>query len=136
MINKGILRKTESAHGKEPWTIITVHTNGIIRIQCGSRTEQLSIWRVQPFTDDILLLLIRQSIHQDHKFYFSFSYSHKILHFFDNNTILTSSMTSRIVTVNFFHIKVFSTHFSRLIAASFVGASVISHGIMVRNIAC
>jgi hypothetical protein len=28
VINKGILRKTESAYGKEPWTINTVHTNG------------------------------------------------------------------------------------------------------------
>jgi hypothetical protein len=32
MINKGILRKAESAYGKEPWTITTVHTNGTIRI--------------------------------------------------------------------------------------------------------
>jgi hypothetical protein len=28
VINKGILRKAESAYGKEPWTITTVHTNG------------------------------------------------------------------------------------------------------------
>jgi hypothetical protein len=54
VINEGILRKAESAYGKEPWTITTVHTNGIIRIQCGTRTERLSIRRVQPFTDDIL----------------------------------------------------------------------------------
>ncbi len=40
-------------------------------------------------------------IHQDHKFCYSFSYSHKILRFFDSNTILTSSMTSRIVTLIF-----------------------------------
>jgi hypothetical protein len=44
-------------------------------------------------------------------------------------------MTSLIVTVNFFHIKGFFAQFSRLIA-SFVGASVIGHGIMVGNIAC
>ncbi len=53
-INEGILRKAESAYGKEPWTITTVHTNGTIRIQRGIRMEQLSIRRVQPFTDDIL----------------------------------------------------------------------------------
>jgi hypothetical protein len=43
VINKGILRKAESTYGKEPWTITTVHTNGTIRIQCGTKTEQLSI---------------------------------------------------------------------------------------------
>jgi hypothetical protein len=53
LINEGILRKAESAYGKEPWTITTVHTNGTIRIQHGTKTEQLSIRRVQPFTDDI-----------------------------------------------------------------------------------
>jgi hypothetical protein len=54
VINEGILRKAESAYGKEPWTITTVHTNGTIRIQHGTKTEQLSIRRVEPFTDDIL----------------------------------------------------------------------------------
>jgi hypothetical protein len=54
VINEGILRKAESAYGKEPWTITTVHTNGTIRIQCGTKTEQLSISRVEPFTVDIL----------------------------------------------------------------------------------
>jgi hypothetical protein len=39
VIYKGILRKAESAYGKEPWTITTVYTNGTIRIQCGTRTE-------------------------------------------------------------------------------------------------
>ncbi len=53
-INEGILRKAESAYGKEPWTITTVHTNGTIRIQPGTKTEQLSIRRVEPFTDNIL----------------------------------------------------------------------------------
>jgi hypothetical protein len=32
LINEGILQKAESAYGKEPWTITTVHTNGTIRI--------------------------------------------------------------------------------------------------------
>ena len=54
MINEGILRKAESAYGKEPWTITTVHTNGTIRIQRGTKMERLSIRRVEPFTDDIL----------------------------------------------------------------------------------
>ncbi len=54
LINEGILRKAESAYGKEPWTITTVHTNRTIRIQHRTRMEQLSIQRVQPFTDDIL----------------------------------------------------------------------------------
>jgi hypothetical protein len=39
LTNKGILRKAESAYGKEPWTITTVHTNGTIRIQRGIRAE-------------------------------------------------------------------------------------------------
>ncbi len=39
VINKGILRKAESTYGKEPWTITTVHTNGTIRIQRGTKTE-------------------------------------------------------------------------------------------------
>jgi hypothetical protein len=40
LINEGILlRKAESAYGKKPWTITTFHTNGTIRIQCGTKTE-------------------------------------------------------------------------------------------------
>jgi hypothetical protein len=54
VINKGILREAESAYGKEPWTITTVHTNRTIRIQRGTKTERLSIKRVEPFTDNIL----------------------------------------------------------------------------------
>jgi hypothetical protein len=54
VINKGILRKAESAYGQEPWTIISVHTNGNIRIQRRTKMERLSIRRVEPFTDDIL----------------------------------------------------------------------------------
>jgi hypothetical protein len=46
LINEGILRKAESAYGKEPWTITTVYTNRTIRIQCGIRTEQLINLRV------------------------------------------------------------------------------------------
>ncbi len=54
LITEGILRKAESAYGKEPWTITTVHTNETIRIQRRTKTERLSIQRVQQFTDDIL----------------------------------------------------------------------------------
>jgi hypothetical protein len=54
VINQGLLRKAESAYGKEPWTITTFHTNGTIRIQCRTKTERLSTWRVEPFTDSIL----------------------------------------------------------------------------------
>ncbi len=54
LVNEGILRKAESAYGKEPWTITTVHTNETIRIQRRTRMEQLSIRRVQTYTDNIL----------------------------------------------------------------------------------
>jgi hypothetical protein len=54
VINEDILRKAESAYGKETWTITTAHTNRTIRIQCGTKTDQLSICRVEPFTDNIL----------------------------------------------------------------------------------
>ncbi len=53
LINEGILHKAESTYGKEPWTITTIHTNGTIRIQFGTKMEWLSIRQVQPFTDDI-----------------------------------------------------------------------------------
>jgi hypothetical protein len=50
----GILRKAESRYGKEPWTITTVHTNGTIRVQCGSKSERIDIRRVTPFSEDII----------------------------------------------------------------------------------
>jgi hypothetical protein len=50
VINEGILRKAESTYGKEPWTITTIHTNETIRIQCGTKTERLSIRKVEPLT--------------------------------------------------------------------------------------
>ena len=45
----GILRKTESRYSSDPWTITTVHTNGTIRVQCGSKSERMNIRRVIPF---------------------------------------------------------------------------------------
>jgi hypothetical protein len=44
----GILRKTESRYGSEPWTITSVHTNGTIRVECRSKSERLNIRRVTP----------------------------------------------------------------------------------------
>jgi hypothetical protein len=51
----GILRKAESIWKKEPWTITTVHTNGTIRIQCGTKSERINIRRVTPFSEEILI---------------------------------------------------------------------------------
>ena len=50
----GILRKAESIWKKEPWTITTVHTNGTIRIQCGTKSERINIRRVTPFIEELL----------------------------------------------------------------------------------
>jgi hypothetical protein len=61
VIKEGNLCKTESAYSKEPWTITTVQMNETIRIQRGTKMERLSIWRIEPFTDDILQ--IRQNIY-------------------------------------------------------------------------
>jgi hypothetical protein len=49
----GILCKAESRWIKEPSTIMTVHTNGTIRIQCGTKSERINIRRVTPFSDKI-----------------------------------------------------------------------------------
>ncbi len=51
----GILRKAESIWTKEPWTITTVHTNGTIRIQCGTKLERINIRRVTPFSEELLI---------------------------------------------------------------------------------
>jgi hypothetical protein len=50
-----ILRKAESFWKKEPWTITTVHTNGTIRIQCGTKSERIKIRRVTPFSEELLI---------------------------------------------------------------------------------
>ena len=42
VINEGSLRKAESAYGKEPWTIITVHTN------------ELSVFNMEPRWNDLV----------------------------------------------------------------------------------
>ncbi len=50
----GILCKAESIWKKEPWTITTVHTNGTIRIQCGTKSERINIRRVTPFSEELI----------------------------------------------------------------------------------
>ncbi len=48
IVKDGILCKSESKFGKEPLTITTVHTNGTIRVQCGTKSERINIRRVTP----------------------------------------------------------------------------------------
>jgi hypothetical protein len=50
-----ILRKAETIWKKRPWTIMTVHTNGTIRIQCGTKSERINIRRVTPFSEELLI---------------------------------------------------------------------------------
>ena len=45
----GILRKAESQYECDPLTITSVHTNGTIRVQHGTKSERLNIRRVTPF---------------------------------------------------------------------------------------
>jgi hypothetical protein len=51
LTKKGILCKAESPYSKKPWTITTIHSNGPIRIQCGTKSEKLTIPRITPFTE-------------------------------------------------------------------------------------
>jgi hypothetical protein len=48
VIKDGILHKSESRYDSEPWTIMSVHTNGTIRIQRGTKSGRLNIRRVTP----------------------------------------------------------------------------------------
>jgi hypothetical protein len=50
-----ILRKAQSIWKKEPRTIMTVHTNETIRIQCGTKLERINIRRVTPFSEQLLI---------------------------------------------------------------------------------
>ncbi len=52
LTEEGILRNAEIPYSKKPWTITTIHTNGTIRIQCGTKLERLNIRRVTPFTEE------------------------------------------------------------------------------------
>eukprot|EP00804_Cyclotella_cryptica_P024945 CCRYP_011826-RA/>CCRYP_011826-RA protein AED:0.47 eAED:0.47 QI:0/-1/0/1/-1/0/1/0/122 len=49
LIRDGILRKGESRYESDPWTITSVHTNGTITIQHGTKSERLNTQRVTPF---------------------------------------------------------------------------------------
>ncbi len=49
VIKDGILRKSESRYDSEPWTIKSVHKNGTIRIQRGTKSDRLNIRRVTPY---------------------------------------------------------------------------------------
>jgi len=51
----GILRRAESIWRKEPWTKTTIHTNGTIRIQCGTKSERINLRRVTPFSEELLI---------------------------------------------------------------------------------
>jgi hypothetical protein len=50
-----ILCKAKFRWIKKPWTITTVHTNGTIRIKCGTKSERINIWRVAPFSEELLI---------------------------------------------------------------------------------
>ncbi len=52
VIQDGILCKAQSPHGKDPWTLTTVHTNGTIKIQCRTKMERINIRRVTPYSDE------------------------------------------------------------------------------------
>jgi hypothetical protein len=36
-------------------TIMAVCTNGTIRIQCGTKLGRIDIWRVTPFSEELLI---------------------------------------------------------------------------------
>ncbi len=49
--NEGIIHKAQSLWQKDPWTIMTVHTNGNITVQHGNKEERLNIRRIKPFVE-------------------------------------------------------------------------------------
>ncbi len=46
------LRKAKSRYLREPWLIMSVNTNGTIRVQCGNKSERMNIQRVKPVDDE------------------------------------------------------------------------------------
>jgi hypothetical protein len=52
LTQEGILHKAESPYSKKAQTIMTVHTNGTIRIQRRTQSERLNIQRVTPFVEE------------------------------------------------------------------------------------
>ncbi len=50
--NNGILCNAESRYLKNPWTIMSVHTNGTSTVQCGNKSERMNIQRVKLFEEN------------------------------------------------------------------------------------
>jgi hypothetical protein len=50
----GILHKAESIQKNNPGLVSTVHTNGAIRIQSGTKLERINIQRRTPFSEELL----------------------------------------------------------------------------------
>ncbi len=50
---EGILCNAESRWHKKHWLITTVHTNGTITVQRGTKVERMNIWRVKPIIEDL-----------------------------------------------------------------------------------
>jgi hypothetical protein len=53
---KVLVRKTvhfAKQYLKEPWTIMSVHTNGTIRVQCRNKSERTNIQRVKMFVENL-----------------------------------------------------------------------------------
>jgi hypothetical protein len=40
---------TKQKVGSEPWTITSVDTKGRIRVEHGTESERINIWRVTPY---------------------------------------------------------------------------------------
>ena len=51
IVKDGILRKAESPKQKKPWTITTVHKNGTLGVTCITKSENLNIRRIEPFSE-------------------------------------------------------------------------------------
>ncbi len=124
-----ILCKSESKYSKEPWTITTVYTNGTIRTQCKTKLERLNTWR----TDKIVLInkIIYVRMVNSIPFLLLLSQNLTLL-----KVILSLHLAWPPGWWRYFFplLRFFSTWFSPPIA-SFAGASVIGHGIMVVGIA-
>ena len=52
IVKDGVIRNAEIPKEKEPWTITTVHTNGIIRVTRGTKSERINVRRVEPFFEN------------------------------------------------------------------------------------
>jgi hypothetical protein len=50
---EGILCNAESIWHKQPWLIMTVHTNGTITVQRGNKIDKMNIQSVTPIEEDL-----------------------------------------------------------------------------------